>query len=360
MIRPLPLETILATFWTFAESVCGEMDSFQPNLVIALAHSGKVALRAVQTLWRETRTRPFPPTLLTNIGSEKSKLYADMRLQLGYGRFRGEVFTHDATIGHFLAWAANQSHWQVELKQQIAEVLGEGVVPQRVLVVDDLFYEGHTCLLTLNLLNLIFPSVDSLFIAGGLEWRSDMFQLWADQFHPELSEKVEELTGFSRGASSPESFIGGADELIPGTEDVHPDSLAWRPIMADSPLVQSLATHLPVEEWFNLSLWAYTTIEDYIRQRARGEITSDNEGDVNPFRTAARHFPVEYLITREIWRRGSLSRSEIGSLLHPERDKVEEKLGGLLKRDLIAHGTGNDCYYTLQPAHFEENPKLEV
>lgn len=65
------LETLLKPFWILAQAVCADVSAFRPDLIIALAHSAQGPLRAVQTLWRETRAEPLPPVLITNLGREK-------------------------------------------------------------------------------------------------------------------------------------------------------------------------------------------------------------------------------------------------------------------------------------------------
>jgi len=65
----------LETQYRPGNNVCIEIEKFQPDVVLGLAHSGWMPVVVAQTLWAETRAVSFPPATRTNIGLEKNEIY---------------------------------------------------------------------------------------------------------------------------------------------------------------------------------------------------------------------------------------------------------------------------------------------
>jgi hypothetical protein len=261
---------ILEPLWHLAQAACKDIEEFQPDLVIALAHSGWLPLRAVLTLWEETHRQPFPPFMLTNIGREKGERYFDFTELLDLPMFQGVYAPTEVIVG-WLAWLYEQRQMHDTLRQQIAGVLGPDVGPQRVLVVDDFVHEGSTWITTLGLLWLVFPTADSRFVSSAPQLpKAALGMLWVQQEHPEVFEalrgriEAEEKSDPAR-SSDLEFYLG---DVACGTEDVTRYSLEWRRISASSKCVQVLSDFLPAEQWLKMPMWVQNYVETYIRKQA--------------------------------------------------------------------------------------------
>jgi len=101
-----PTHLITKTFYDLATAASEESDTFQPDLILVLAHGARPVLWALQTLWGVTSHHPLPPVVVLNIGREKLERYYDQRPQADW------VYTHpyvadyagEIENGYFLAW----------------------------------------------------------------------------------------------------------------------------------------------------------------------------------------------------------------------------------------------------------------
>jgi hypothetical protein len=75
MNYPTTALTILEALYLNGTDICAEIEKFQPDLVIWLAHSGWMPVVVAQELWAQTRKTAFPPSMRTNIGLEKHEIY---------------------------------------------------------------------------------------------------------------------------------------------------------------------------------------------------------------------------------------------------------------------------------------------
>jgi len=75
MTYPQILLPTLEALYRLGNNVCAEIEKFQPDVVLGLAHSGWMPVVVAQTLWTETRVESFPPSTRTNIGLEKNEIY---------------------------------------------------------------------------------------------------------------------------------------------------------------------------------------------------------------------------------------------------------------------------------------------
>lgn len=262
------LDEALDRLWRYALDVRREIDRTPPDLVIGLAHTAQLPVHAAQSLWRCTRPTPFPPTLITNLGREKEARYDAYRQERTLERYWGE-FDGEEDVGFFLAWLAEQQDWQAQLRDQMAAVLGAGVAPAHILVLDECSAEGWTWGLTLGLLRLIFPAATTRFLAGHLGSEdAQLAQCWLREEHPDAWPRIEvDLQAAPQGGDGPRLRLDIAKVAL-GTEDVVPSSLALRPLSPDSPQIARLASYLPPEAWLRLSAWAYARIAAEMQARA--------------------------------------------------------------------------------------------
>src|SRR5258707_8575999 len=133
MTLNMPIKTVLDRFFGIATQVCNETLAFQPDVVIALMHSGWIPVFAGMELWRRTQRFTFPPIVRVNLGRDKIKRFNELENRSGVTNcFVGELESEDV-VAFFLAWLYDQTHWQDELRAQIREKVGEATAP-RILI----------------------------------------------------------------------------------------------------------------------------------------------------------------------------------------------------------------------------------
>ncbi len=307
-------EEVLEELWNLAVLTCEQIEAYQPDIVIGLCHRGQIPLRATQALWEETRSEPFPPSMLTNIGREKTTDFNKLYKRLHGGPFI-EWVSGPEDAGYYLAWISEHIAWQDELRAQAQAVLGARCKPSRILVIDDFVHEGETWLLALGLLKDTFPHADAILFAGNLDGSlSRLTRLWLASRYPSVYERI--LAPQEERAGLPALYQ--IAKVMPGTEDVDPMSLAWRPITADSPLVQQLSDYLPAEALLELPAWAYAFVDSYVRRRAResGSLevpeTVRSQTGRAPYRLTSTH-----LLFRHIWRHRRITLAEASWIASP-------------------------------------------
>ena len=159
MTYPQVALSTLEALYRLGIEVCAEIEKFQPDVVIGLAHSGWMPVVVAQTLWAETRGTPFPPSTRTNIGSEKHEIY-HARFGTSPPAFCcGECCDGVERKSHYMAWVAEQSAWLKTLRKQIRAV--HPSMPKRILAVDDVFGGYRSSYATLALLETLYPNVET-------------------------------------------------------------------------------------------------------------------------------------------------------------------------------------------------------
>ncbi len=249
----------------------------QPDLVVALVHSGWPAVYAATVLWSETRAQRFPPLLRTNLGREKIVRYNTHLAETGD---EGETdwFVPDYIldqIPEFLDWLAKQDDWLTELHQQVQDTLGTSIAPKRVLIFDDFVHEGATKQLVLGLFNQLYPDAWVQLYIADWKWRDPAIDAWLELYHPDLISSLQATSEIVDGQMifKPRAYV---NLLAVGTTDVVRDSLAYRHITAESEELVPLLPFLPAEEWLNLPKWFYAQTREYIRGCHSGVIALPN------------------------------------------------------------------------------------
>jgi hypothetical protein len=345
--------TVLERMLDLAEAICQEIEGFDPDLVVALYHSGQAPLRAALALWRQTRHGPFPPVVRTNLGREKVRRYDELRAELGWSPLVSWVDS-ERRLAHCLAWIDEQHAWREELGNQVAEVLGEGVTPDRILVIDDFLYEGTTWVLALGLLHSLFPAAESRFMSGALDgWRGTLAEMWLDKHHRGVYKALEAKAQAARHKNVFPSCGTYLGRIVAGTEDVDGESLAWQPITARSEVTKSLSRFLPAKIWRELPVWAYRTIEVYVRQRAAEapRLSAAWREGADPQRQIEhRRLSPAHLVLKEAWLHKPVTCSSVAALCRMSPSEATGLLNRLVAdRVLLEDGREQDTHYTLQP-----------
>jgi hypothetical protein len=344
----------LDLLWEVAVQVVRRILAFQPDVVVALLHSGWAPAKAARMLWQATQAEPFPPLVKTNLGREKISLYPGGSKRFGAGNFL-EDYSDPFQIGHFLAWLVQQKKWHAELAGQIQAQLPAGETPQRIMIVDDWIAEGNTWILSLGLLDIIFPQAEKQFVAGEFSWKQSFHRLWLETFHPHLLEQLD--SSHDQDCSVDENrhvLINHLIRLIPGTEDVDAASFDWRPITTSSPDVQKLTKYLPAEEWLELPRFVDKMIDDFMGARIREYQRGMFDELVTPgFPMVAIPSKVSFesLVLRDLWlEECSISRQAIAEKYDLSPEQTSRLLKKMLRSGLlIRKGHGRGTFYCLHP-----------
>ena len=174
---------------SIGHSACLEIKQFQPDLVVILLHSGWVVYQAAYAIWQRTEQAPFPPVLPVNIGREKEIRYKEHRRELPFSRVGvlAGRYTDSGEIGYFLNWIAEQKDWISWIQERVSKIGLTGGQIQRILILDDGYFEGGTFYLGQQLFESSFPGAQVHFLAGfAFEWRHELSQPWLDQHHVAL------------------------------------------------------------------------------------------------------------------------------------------------------------------------------
>lgn len=243
---------IFNAFYDLAMAASDEIEVFNPEIIIPLAHGGWGVLWAVEALWSEIKTIPLPPTLVLNIGREKLERYKTIRPDEEWVHTYPFVAEYAGGIenGYFLAWLSKQTDWQDFLRAKVLHQLN-GQFPKRIMVLDDGNFSGGTYRIILGLLQDVFPEADSSMLVGdGFEWKEEIAQIWLDKMGFSIEDQVK--------------LIPEVCKLVTGTVDTDPDSLDWKTITADHPHLSHLSQYIPAEKLLALAEWTREQIQQGI------------------------------------------------------------------------------------------------
>ena len=337
------LQSTLNHLWDAATRICDEILRFHPEVVVGLMHSARIPLFAAVQLWTRTQTFPFPPTILTNLGREKFDRYNLLKDRPGNATTFIGMFDDDPYVAHFLAWLKKQEAWQTELKAQFAEVLGTAT-PSRILVVDEFIKNGSTWIMTLGLLRLILPQAQVHFLSAGDSFQYGLWQPWAEKFHPELIElappEVED-----KSIPRSDLLYSRIAHLALGTEDIDPESLAWRPITAESEFMKQMSSYLPPEEWLNLPKF----VDNFISIEIAGRVASYTP---HPRRRNQKwhELKADWLFLCEMWTHGSRTQQQLMHLLPWPGPKMRRFLIRQIEvGTVVVQKQGRTNLYSLSP-----------
>lgn len=260
--------------WRSACRVCDNILAYQPDLLLVLMHSGWGPVFAAQIIWQQTQSRPFPPVARTNLGREKIDVFESAIFGEISATFVGE-YSPDEDIDQFLDWVASRADWQAQLRQQVVNAMQTDCNPKRILVVDDCIHEGSTGIVTLGLLNCVYPEATLRFLNA---------HSWNHGDYLELMLKVlgSQAEVFSTGKFPPSAIETQLRRIAIGSEDVFTDSLDWQSISVNSPSVQALREYRLPAEWVQISQTIYAIIGDFISERASSYVSNEPDlGDIN-------------------------------------------------------------------------------
>lgn len=335
---PLPyrLTKSLVQLWCSAHAICAEIEQFQPDVIVALYHGVQPILRAVETMWAETHDArsPFPPVAATNFGTEKHGRYTPVPKRLNAKYFLG-LYESPLDRGHYLAWLTEQADWLATLQAQVEAVLGAGVTPGRIVVLDDMTYEGNSSRSVLGLLHALYPRANLKYTEGFASgWLVEFAYFWLATNHPGIVQRMEDDWPQQVKASGHSHYERFLRRLTLGTEDVAPESLDWQAIGPGTATLAYISSYLPAETWLELPDWFYRTLEANVRRWTRtGRPPSRFKCPERPEQDVGLK-PAD-LIARELWLRRSVGLAEAAALARISAAEAERVLASFLQPGFV-------------------------
>ena len=336
-----PPEEILNGLYNLALHAVKHIDEFHPDVLLVLAHGGFAPLWALEAYWEAARPEtPLPPICVTNFGREKGKVFDDHIKTVPFRETSAYVGDFDSEIntGYMLHWLTAQKDWHKQLRAQIEGTLNNPVPPDRILVLDEVHYEGAVYRMILYLLELIYPGVQAYSINGGLmDWKPDFANGWlARQGYGHAHEQWAKANKL-------------AYKLVTGTSDIAPESFAWRKTsMADDKLKEAHAA-MPQIPWEELPIWVEQTIRQGTKARVQAGQTQPYE-NVSSFEAKVDVLkPLERALGY-LWAQEEATGAEIAQAIGAESVALNADLQRLVDRaDLIEIYIEAEPRYAFRP-----------
>lgn len=315
MEAPLPsTQQALEALYQLAAGVSQEICTFQPDLLVSLAHSDLGPLHATRTYWEQTQSQPFPPCIRINLGVEKNDLYEAWRIANGYGGYDRQV-SSAADCYHCMAWFYQNTKYQSEFQSMLNESAAREVVPQRILILDEISH-GQTRDIAFGLLSGLYPTSELHFICGVQDWTNALEEEWLNTFYPEQWQKLQkQKTENNQRRRFPTEMHAHLKQIAVGTEDMDADSLHFRPIQEGHLAIQKLAEQgIRAQDSLACSQWICSRITEDVNRRLSEQNLPVSGTDQN--RETFRVWPMlaKDRIWIEIWTRDGISVSRWAEL----------------------------------------------
>lgn len=258
--------------YQLAAGISQEICTFQPELVVSLAHSDLGPLQAAQVYWEHTQQQAFPLLTRINLGVEKQQIYETWRLANGMSGFDVN-YTSTPDFHHYQAWFHQNKRYQSEFRMLLNGTVPADFQPKRVLILDEISH-GNTRAVAFGLLSGLYPNTELRFIAGVQDWTNAFGEEWLNAFYPALWQALQtKTTSENRKYRFPTELHSLLKQIVVGTEDANQDSLAFQLIQESSPVVQKLAEQgISVQDSLNCSRWVCRRITEYITRRLTGQM----------------------------------------------------------------------------------------
>lgn len=319
------LAGVLSEFWRDALHNCMAIAEYQPDLLIGLAHGGSTPTRATVHLWQRLMRSPAPPVLYTNLGSEKLVRYQAYRHAQGVAAPHAGIHFSPDVQSDLMEWIPRQADWLNEFRTQILSVTGQRI-PDTILVIDETVQEGRAMLLSLSLLEALFPLAQALFMDGPyISWRETFAWCWLKMTQPAAHAEVARRT---RQDSGDRWRIDNLlKTLAAGTEDVHHESFAFRYLDEDSECLQVLSEILPAATWLSMQVWIEAQIEAHFRTQTEH---SDAASLFQQVRQVHPHDLAVKRVVRTLQRSGGITAAEAAAMFHMSTEKAVELLESMV------------------------------
>jgi hypothetical protein len=317
------VQRTLSGFWDAAAQNVRSLSLHEPDLVIGLAHGGILPTKATAAAWTTVTGTPFPPVLYVNLGREKVRRYRDERKAQGSYDFYGEHSSYTDVLD-FLSWLGGQAEWLISLRQQIAATVDK--TPQSIIVIDEMSAQGSTRLLTLGMLDLLYPQAVCHFLDGPyFEWRSQLSQYWLHTHFVDLYHRLKE-----EEANHQYEFRSSLYDIASGTEDIDENLLNYRTLSPENEAMAYLIRILPIEHWMEMPVWIEDLVIQYVTEQAKTTSLSDLMARYDWLDPHKANRLAPYLLLKHIRRWGQITLKESSLLLGVPEAEVKDLLDWLM------------------------------
>jgi len=235
-----------------AREICNEIISFQPDLIVGVAHSGWMPVQASKKLWSITQKTDFPNAFRINIGHEK----------LGYLFKKRQIDDQEPNlsfreINELKKKVFTCTDWIIEFRYLVEQNYNLSVEPNRIMIIDDFISTGKTAVMATSVAKAAFPKASVIFLSGRLNgWRQAFTKEW-------ILETGSGLLPFMLLESN-YSLWNNLKLLVSGTEDIEPYSLDSKSIKSGSQVLVPLLEYISENELLELPRWADVKLEKVI------------------------------------------------------------------------------------------------
>lgn len=312
----------LEALYQLAAGVCEEIRTFQPELLVSLAHSDLGPLHAAQVYWGQTQQQSFPLYVRSNIGVEKQRVYETWRLANGMDGFDVN-YTSTPDFHHYQVWFHQNIQYQSEFRALLNGSTTADFKPKRVLILDEISH-GNTRAIAFGLLSGLYPGAELRFISGVQDWTNALGEEWLNAFYPSLWQELQtKKTSDNLKYRFPTEMHSLLKQIVVGTEDAGADSLSFQPLQESSPAVQKLTEQgISVQDSLNCSRWVCNQINDYVARSLSGQMPP--EGCKDRSEPWFKSWPMEAKdrIWIEIWTQNGVSLPRWAKLAGTTRTKA--------------------------------------
>jgi hypothetical protein len=299
----------LEALYQLAAGISQEICTFQPELLVSLAHSDLGPLHTAQVYWGQTQQRSFPPFVRINLGVEKQHIYETWRLANGMDGFDVN-YTSTPDFHHYQVWFHENKPYQSQFRMMLEGTATANFQPKRVLILDEISH-GNTRAIAFGLLSGLYPDAELRFIAGVQDWTNALGEAWLNAFYPALWQELQtKKTSDNLKHRFPTELHALLKQVVVGTEDAGADSLAFQPIQESSSVIQKLAEQgINMQDSLACSRWVCNQITDYVFRRLSDQLPPEGCEDHNEPWVESWPMQAKEKIWIEIWTQNGVSLS---------------------------------------------------
>ena len=272
-MRDLTPADVWAALGRLAATICTELETNRPAVVVVIHRSGAVVWHAVATVWAATRTQPLPPVVTVLIDRAAADGCAEEVL-LNEWEYEDPKY-----VGNTVACVAQRTEWRAALAARLQAAVGD-FPPARILVVDDVVDQGCTAITALGLIWALLPQADAVLYAGlPGRWRETLGRHWIERFHPTVAAEMaanwehdkadlfDEGTGWKAPDFCWQRLVSG---LASGLEPLSSIPLASIsqlsiPLAFALPYPRYLTHYMAPAQWLEFPDWVYATVTAEMR-----------------------------------------------------------------------------------------------
>ncbi len=249
---------VWAALGRLATTICTELETNRPDVVVVLHRSGAVVWHAVETVWAATRTQPLPPVVTVLIDRARADVCAEDVL-INQWEYEDPKY-----VGNVVACVARREEWRGALCARLQAVLG-ATLPARIMVVDDVVDSGCTAVSALGLIWAVLPQAEAALYAGlPGRWRETLGRHWLECFYPTVAAQMAANWEHDKvalfGAQAEWAVPDFCWQTLVSGLARGPAPLSSIPLRANLPYHGYLTRYLAPAQWLEFSAWVHAMV----------------------------------------------------------------------------------------------------